>query len=216
MTKEKLFENEIFDDRAYFKTKQHYVEMAEKLPALLASLSAEGLPTDYDFYLEITANEGTFKEWIDAQYMRRMEGMGFVPTEERKRIAGIYSDLYSLLSDDVSELRRMRREKLPVVAEGDSIAVDMDKIEEMANKAATTKVNGTKIQQYWDEVQDVLKAMDQLREFEKSNGLPDFVNGELSFLLDGRPQRYTMDSFIKQGGGVELFQQIAAPYFTKK
>lgn len=216
MTKEKLFENVIFDDRVYFKTKQHYVEMAEKLPTLVASLSAEGLPTDYDFFMEITANEGAFRDWIDKQYTQRMAGINFVPTEERNRILTIYNDLYSLLLDDVSELRRMRREKLPVVADGDSIAVDMDKVDEMANKAATTKVSGTKIQQYWDEVQKVLTAMADLRDFETKNGLPSFANDELHYIEGGRPHRYTLHSFIEAGAKPELFQKIAAPYFTRK
>ena len=42
--------------------------------------------------------------------------------------------------------------------------VDMDKVEQMARKAATTKLNATKIQAYWDAVNKVVDAMTELRE----------------------------------------------------
>lgn len=216
MKKEVLFSEEIFDEKVYDNTKKKYEELAVQLPDLLASLAAEGLPTDWGFLQLITDADDSFKRWIDEQYMKRVSSFGFLPVDERNRIIDTYDALFERLKDDVAQLRRMRRERLPIVSVDDLITVDMEKVEQMARKAATTKVNATKVQAYWDAVNKVVDAMAELREFEEKNGLPDFVNEELVFVKQGRPQRYNLSLFLKEGGGEELFQQIAAPYFTKK
>jgi hypothetical protein len=216
MKKEVLFDEEIFDERVYSDTKQKYEDMAEKLPDLLASLAAEGLPTDWGYLQLITDTDNSFRDWINSQYMKRVSSFGFLPVDERNRIIDTYDALFERLKDDVAQLRRMRRERLPLFDADGTVMVDMDKVEQMARKAATTKLNATKIQAYWDAVNKVVDAMTELREFEDRNGLPSFVDDELVFLKQGRPQRYNLSLFLKEGGGTDLFQQIAAPYFTKK
>ena len=214
--KEMLFDEVIFDEKVYTDTRQKYEDMAEKLPDLLASLAAEGLPATWNYFQMITDADDSFKRWIDEQYMKRVSSFGFLPVDERNRIIDTYDALFERLKDDVAQLRRMRRERLPIVSVDDLITVDMEKIEQMAHKAATTRLNSTKIQAYWEQVNKVVDAMAELRSFEEKNGLPDFVNEELVFVKQGRPQRYNLSLFLKEGGGMDLFQQIAAPYFTKK
>lgn len=216
MKKEVLFDEEIFDEKVYAETKKKYEDMAEKLPDLLASLAAEGLPTDWGYLQLITDTDNSFRDWINSQYMKRVSSFGFLPVDERNRIIDTYDALFERLKDDVAQLRRMRRERLPLFDADGTVMVDMDKVEQMARKAATTKVNSTKIQAYWDAVNKVVDAMTELREFEDRNGLPDFVNEELVFVKQGRPQRYNLSLFLKEGGGTDLFQQIATPYFLKK
>lgn len=214
--KEVLFDEEIFDEKVYADTKKKYEEMAERLPDLLASLAAEGLPTTWDYFQMITDDDNSFKRWIDEQYMKRVSSFDFLPMDERNRIIDTYDALFDRLKDDVAQLRRMRRERLPLFDADGAIVVDFEKIEQIARKAATTKINATKIQAYWDAVNKVIDAMADLREFEDRNGLPDFVNEELVFLKQGRPQRYNLSLFLKEGGEADLFQQIAVPYFSKK
>jgi hypothetical protein len=214
--KEMLFDEVIFDEKVYAETKKKYEDMAERLPDLLASLAAEGLPTDWSYLQLITDADDSFKRWIDEQYMKRVSSFDFLPVDERNRIIDQYDALFDQLKDDVAQLRRMRRERLPLFDADGTVMVDMDKVEQMARKAATTKLNATKIQSYWEQVNKVVDAMTELREFEEKNGLPDFVNEELVFLKQGRPQRYSLSLFLKEGGGTDLFQQIAAPYFLKK
>jgi hypothetical protein len=216
MKKEVLFDEEIFDERVYTETKKKYEDMAEKLPDLLASLAAEGLPATWDYFQMITDADDSFKRWIDDQYMKRVSSFDFLPMDERNRIIDTYDALFERLKDDVAQLRRMRRERLPLFDADGAIMVDMDKVEQMARKAATTRLNSTKIQAYWERVNKVIDAMAELRSFEEKNGLPDFVNEELVFLKQGRPQRYNLSLFLKEGGGTDLFQQIATPYFLKK
>lgn len=214
--KEMLFDEEIFDEKVYTETKQKYEDMAERLPDLLASLAAEGLPTDWNYFQLITDDDNSFKRWVDEQYMKRVSSYDFLPMDERDRIIEQYDALFDRLKDDVAQLRRMKRERLPLFDASGLITVDMDKVEQMARKAATTKVNATKIQAYWEQVNKVVDAMAELRSFEEKNGLPDFVNEELVFVKQGRPQRYNLSLFLKEGGEADLFQQITAPYFSKK
>lgn len=211
-----LFDEEIFDEKVYTETKKKYEDMAERLPDLLASLAAEGLPTDWGYLQLITDADNSFKRWIDEKYMKRVSSFDFLPVDERNRIIDQYDALFERLKDDVSQLRRMKRERLPLFDADGLITVDMDKVEQMARKAATTRLNSTKIQAYWEQVNKVVDAMGELREFEDRNGLPSFVNEELVFVKQGRPQRYNLSLFLKEGGEAELFQRIATPYFTKK
>lgn len=213
--KEMLFDEVIFDEKVYAETKKKYEDMAEQLPDLLASLSAEGLPTDWRFVDDITCNESAFREWVSRQKEERHKGK-FLTIAELERLSEELDDFYDRVIPTVNAIRRMRIERLPIVSVDDLITVDMDKVEQIARKAATTKLNSSKIQAYWDAVNKVVDAMAELREFEDRNGLPDFVNEELVFLKQGRPQRYNLSLFIKEGGGTDLFQQIATPYFSKK
>jgi dsDNA-binding SOS-regulon protein len=214
--KEMLFDEVIFDEKVYTDTRKKYEDMADTLPDLLASISAEGLPTDWNYFQLITDDDNSFKRWVDEQYMKRVSSYDFLPMDERDRIIEQYDALFDRLKDDVAQLRRMKRERLPMYDADGTIMVDMDKVEQMARKAATTRINATKIQTYWEQVGKVVDAMAELRGFEEKNGLPDFVNEELVFVKQGRPQRYNLSLFLKEGGGENLFQQITTPYFTKK
>lgn len=213
--KEVLFDEVIFDEKVYSDTKQKYEDMAEKLPDLLASLAAEGLPTDWGFVDDITCSESAFREWVNMQKEERHKGK-FLTITELERLSEELNDFYDRVIPTVNAIRRMRIERLPIVSVDDLITVDMEKVEQMARKAATTKLNSTKIRAYWDAVNKVVDAMTELREFEDRNGLPSFVDDELVFTKQGRPQRYNLSLFLKEGGGTDLFQQIAAPYFSKK
>ncbi|KAF5048429.1 hypothetical protein DSECCO2_450170 [anaerobic digester metagenome] len=214
--KEMLFDEVIFDEKVYTDTRKKYEDMAEQLPDFLASLAAEGLPTDWNYFQLITDADNSFKDWIDDQYMKRVSSFDFLPMDERNRIIDQYDALFDKLKDDVAQLRRMKRERLPLFDADGTIVVDFEKIEQMARKAATTKLNSTKIQAYWEQVNKVVDAMAELRGFEEKNGLPSFVNEELVFLKQGRPQRYNLSLFLKEGGEADLFQKITTPYFLKK
>ena len=213
--KEMLFDEEIFDEKVYTDTRKKYEDMAERLPDLLASLAAEGLPTDWSFVDDITCNESAFREWVNMQKEERHKGK-FLTITELERLSEELDDFYDRVIPTVNAIRRMRIERLPIVSVDDLITVDMDKVDEIAKRKAITKLNATKIQAYWEHVNKVVDAMTELRSFENRNSLPDFVNEELVFVKQGRPQRYNLSLFLKEGGGEDLFQQITTPYFLKK
>lgn len=214
--KETLFENEVFDDALYHRTKQNFIDMADRLPSLLSALSEEGLPTDLKFLKEITKTDTSFYDFLKAEKEKHLRGSAFIPKDEIQRTERVYNDLYLQLTDEVAELRRMFFAGLPIIEVDGAVTVDADEVEKLAKERATTYVNAEKIQAYWDEVQKVLKAMSDIQDFETKNGLPSFVDNELYFMQNGRAERYTLHSFIEAGASPELFQLIASTYFTKK
>src|SRR5690554_1447399 len=110
MKKEKLFNDEIFNQKIYTDTKKKYEQMAEQLPDLLASISAEGLPTHWKFIESITHNEGAFREWVDKQGQERQRGK-FLTVAEIQRNADELNEFYNRLAPHVNEIRRMRIER---------------------------------------------------------------------------------------------------------
>lgn len=209
------FKEEMFDDALYSRTKQNYIDMADKLPNLLSALGDEGLPATLKFLKEITKTDTAFYDFLQAEKEKHLRGSAFIPKEEIERTERVYNDLYLQLTDYVSELRRMFYAGLPIVEVDGAVTVDAVAIEKLAKERATTYVDAEKIQAYWDVVQKVLTAMSEIRDFEQKNGLPSFVENELHFIQNGRAERYTLQSFIEAGASAELFQLIASTYFKK-
>lgn len=217
--KKELFKSEIFDEKIYNETRKKYEQMAEQLPDLLASISAEGLPTDWGFIESITHNEGAFREWVDKQGQERQKGK-FLTVSEIQRNADELNEFYSRLIPYVNEIRRMRIARLPMVAVDDSIAVDMDKVEELAKKEATTKIDATKMQNYWEQVNKVVEAIGDLEAYEEKNGLPDstFNPASISMGMDGvymTPPNLSIKQFQEKFSTPERFQDIYKNIFKK-
>ncbi|HOO95968.1 MAG TPA: hypothetical protein PLH60_08630 [Proteiniphilum sp.] len=219
MKKETLFSNEIFDEKIFNDTKKKYELMSEQLPDLLASISAEGLPTDWKFIDTITHNEGAFREWVEEQGKERQKGK-FLTVSEIQRNADELNEFYNRLAPDVNAIRRMRIERLPMVAVDDSVAVDLEKIDELAKKEATTKIDATKMQNYWEQVNKVVQAINDLKGYEEKNGLPDstFNPASISMGMDGiymASPNLSITQFRDKYATPEQFQNIFINTFKK-
>lgn len=218
--KEKLFKSEIFNEKIFNNTRKKYELMADTLPDLLASIGAEGLPTDWKFIESITHNEGAFREWVDKQGQERQKGK-FLTVSEIQRNADELNEFYSRLAPDVNEIRRMRIERLPMVAVEDSVAVDMDKVEELAKKEATTRINAEKMQSYWEMVNKVVQAINDLKVYEEKNGLPDSTFNPASISMGMRgvymtPPNLSVKEFRDKYSTPEKFQNIFKNTFKKQ
>ena len=217
--KKELFKSEIFDEKIFNDTKKKYEQMAEQLPDLLASIGAEGLPTDWGFIESITHNEGAFREWVERQREERQRGK-FFTVSEIQRNADELNEFYNRLASDVNAIRRMRIERLPMVAVDDSVAVDMEKIDELAKKEATTKIDATKMQEYWEMVNKVVETINDLRNYEEKNGLPDstFNPASISMGMNGvymTPPNLSIKQFQEKFSTPERFQDIYKNIFKK-
>lgn len=219
MKKETLFSDEIFSEKIYNDTRKKYELMSEQLPDLLASISAEGLPTDWGFIDTITHNEGAFKEWVERQGEERQRGK-FLTVAEIQRNADELNEFFNRLAPDVNAIRRMRIERLPMVAVDDSISVDMEKVDELARKEATTKIDATKMQAYWEMVNKVVEAINDLKGYEEKNGLPDctFNPASISMGMQGvymSPPNLSVTQFREKYSTPERFQDIYKNIFKK-
>lgn len=215
----KLFKSEIFDEKIYQETKRKYELMAESLPDLLASISAEGLPTDWKFIESITHNEGAFREWVERQREERQKGK-FLTVSEIQRSADELNEFHNRVAPYINSIRRMRIERLPLIPIDDSISIDMEKIDELARKEATTKVNATKMQEYWEMVNKVVETINDLRNYEEKNELPDstFNPASISMGMDGiymTPPNLSIKQFQEKFSTPERFQDIYKNIFKK-
>lgn len=219
MKKEKLFSDEIFSEKIYNETKRKYEQMADTLPDLLASISAEGLPTDWKFIESITHNEGAFRNWVNEQGRERQKGK-FLTVSEIQRNADELNEFYNRVAPYINSIRRMRIERLPLVAVDDSISVDMEKVEDLAKKEATTRIDATKMQSYWERVSKVVEAINDLRNYEDKNGLPDstFNPASISMGMNGvymTPPNLSVKEFKDKFSTPEQFQNIFINTFKK-
>lgn len=217
--KKELFKDEIFDEKIYQETKRKYEQMADTLPDLLASISAEGLPTDWKFIEGITHNEGAFREWVERQREERQKGK-FLTVAEIQRSADELNEFHNRVAPYINSIRRMRIERLPMVAVDDSISVDMEKVDELAKKEATTKIDATKMQAYWEMVSRVVEAINDLKVYEEKNGLPDstFNPASISMGMDGvymTPPNLSIKQFQEKFSTPERFQDIYKNIFKR-
>ena len=215
----KLFKSEIFDEKIYQETKRKYELMAESLPDLLASISAEGLPTDWKFIESITHNEGAFREWVERQREERQKGK-FLTVSEIQRSADELNEFHNRVAPYINSIRRMRIERLPLIPIDDSISIDMEKVEELSRKEATTKIDATKMQNYWEQVNKVVEAINDLKGYEEKNELPDctFNPASISMGMDGiymTPPNLSIKQFQEKFSTPERFQDIYKNIFKK-
>lgn len=217
--KKELFKSEIFDEKIYQETKRKYEQMADTLPDLLASISAEGLPTDWKFIESITHNEGAFKEWVERQREERQKGK-FLTVSEIQRSADELNEFYNRVAPYINSIRRMRIERLPLIPIDDSISIDMDKVEELSRKEATTRIDATKMEAYWERVNKVVEAIGELKVYEEKNGLPDstFNPASISMGMNGvymTPPNLSIKQFQEKFSTPERFQDIYKNIFKK-
>lgn len=213
--REVLFKDEVFDEVLYNTTKTHYTELAEQLPQCLQSLREEGLPTTMEFYLTITDSNEAFSEELTKLREKYMKGL-FIPVDERIRIIQSYGDVEERLQGSVSKLRRMRIERIPLMPEGDAIVPDYDAIDAIAKKNATIRINVKKLTDYYTQVKKVVDALDELREHQTKNGLPDVLNGELTRTKGRQTSRYSLQMLIDEGLTPELFADVAQDHVRLK
>jgi hypothetical protein len=213
--KEVLFENEVFDESVYGKTKRHYTDMVEPLPDYLQSFRDEGLPTSMDFYLTITESNESLHEEITKRMYDYINGK-FIPVDERIRIIQSYGDVEDRLRDSFNKLRRMRIERVPLISEGETIVPDYDAIDALARKAATVHINVKKLTDYYNAVKKVVDAIDELREYQTKNGLPDVITGELYRKNGNYINRYSLDLLMKDGFTPEKFADAARDHVQLK
>lgn len=212
--KESLFENEIFDQSIYHDTKTHLMDIAEQLPDCLQALRVEGLPTTMEFFMTITDNTESFAEYIAKLREQRLKD-SFIPIDERRRITESYADVYDRLRDSAIKLRRIRAERLPLLADGDAIVPDYDRIDAIAKEKATIHINVKKLSDYYDQVKKVIDSLNDLRAFQTSNGLPDVLTGGLTRVKGKYINQYDLQMLIDEGFTPELFADVARDHVNK-
>ena len=209
-----MFDKKVFNEKQYSIYLRRYSVMVEEFIKQVEVLRNEGFTADVEFIATVTASDEAYKEYIQELSDEQTKGK-FLDKTMKKQIEESFLDLYDRTRGAVSQINHYLSEGLPVIADGDSVKVDSEAIEKNAKETATHAIDTKGMEAYWEKVEQLTRAFDDLREYEVKNGLPDFVNGKLQRDMGDRLHFIDYDYFIKKGGSKEYFQEISLDYFKK-
>lgn len=207
---------EIFvNDNQFQQLKKEAAEQATKVLEGIEALRAEGISTDEKTLKMLTATPDALENYL-RDCAQNQIGTGFVPPEEKSRIYEVYSKLLARIKDKF-HLMRECLSTTPILFEGEKISIDWKKLEQIAKYSSTYEVDNEGLKNYWEKVEAIQTAIDELRVYEVTNGLPNFRESGITFTSDlGMFQNPKLFSFLMQNGNKETFFEIAMQTFTKK
>ena len=135
----------------------------------LQTLKSEGIPTDLKTLKDILKDEDSFKKWLAAAEESYIGKIGFLPKEERKRIHSTFMDLLSRTDTARSSIHGLlfNRHGYNVLQDNKGkFYFDTEEIRKQlaeSNKRYFTE----KDKEYFDKLQEVYIAFENLQAFEK-------------------------------------------------
>ena len=213
MNKMKKYETFV-DQKQYQQLRKDAIEAANKVLDGIEALKTEGIETDQPTIEMLTATPDALENYMrDA--VNSQIGKGFVPPEEKSRIYEVYSKLLARIKDKF-HLMRESLVTTPILFKKDSVEIDWKKLEQIAKDMATYQVDNEGINQYWEKVDAVEKALNELRLHEIKNSLPDFRNSGLAYSENESFQCPKLADFFNFPHSKESFEAIARHYFLKR
>lgn len=202
------------DEQQFQQLKKEATEQANKVLEGIEALRAEGISTDEKTITMLTATPDALENYL-RDCAKKQIGTSFVPPEERSRIFEVYSHLLARIKDKFHLMRECLA-TTPILFEGDQISIDWDKLERIAKDSSTYEVDNEGLNQYWEKVEAVEKSLNELREHEEKNGLPDFRNSGLAYSENGTFMCPKLADFFNYPHSKASFETIARHYFLKK
>ena len=186
------------DEQQFQQLKKEAAEAATKVLDGIEALKVEGIPSDEKTIKMLTATPDALENYL-RDCARKQIGTSFVPPEEKSRIYEVYSHLLARIKDRF-HLMRESLQMVPILFDGDQIIIDQKKLEHLAKESATHEVDMEGLESYWDKVEAVKKSLEELRDYEEKNGLPDFAGTGIMFTApNGSFQNPTLQSFLRYG-----------------
>lgn len=202
------------NQRQYQQLRKDAIEAANKVLDGIEALKTEGIETDQPTIEMLTATPDALENYMRDAANSQI-GKGFVPPEEKSRIYEVYSKLLARIKDKF-HLMRESLVTTPIVFKKGEIQIDWQRLEKIAKDSSTYSVDIDGINQYWEKVEAVEKSLNELREHEIKNNLPDFRNSGLAYTDNGSFQCPKLSDFFNFPHSKELFETIARHYFLKK
>ncbi|PLB86046.1 hypothetical protein C0T31_07845 [Dysgonamonadaceae bacterium] len=167
--KKEVFDYLIFDkldDRSWWH-KEAFKDAVEQL-------KKEGLPTTLEFIQKITKDENSLRDFVNEEQRKRLSG-GFVPNAEREFVHEAFVGLYERLQKKIADLRNALNGSLVIKADGDTVEIDEDAMQEKLKKAATIEIDAVRGEEYYKKFMEVVSAWQSLCEYEKKNNFPQII-----------------------------------------
>ncbi|MEA5082340.1 MAG: hypothetical protein VB024_12085 [Dysgonamonadaceae bacterium] len=203
-----------FNEKEYNDLRAEAQESVNRVMDGIEALREEGISTDKETLKKLTSSPDALKNFLRDSANNQI-GKGYVAPAEKSRIFEVYSCLLARIEKRF-ELMRVSLPQVPIVFEKDSITVDWDQLDKKAKEAATYQLDTEGLNAWWDKVENIKKALDDLRAYEIENNLPDFEKDGIHY-TDGEfflsPK---LHDFLIYGGKRETFDKAARGYFIKK
>jgi len=167
-------EKEVFDYLIFDKLDDRSWWHRESFKDAIKQLQAEGLPTTLEFIQKITKDENSLRDFVNEEQRKRLSG-GFVPIGERELVHQAFADMYDRLKKKIDDLRNALNGSLVVKADGDSVSIDEDAMQEKLRKAATIEIDAVKGEEYYKKFLTVVNDWQSLCEYEKKNHFPQII-----------------------------------------
>ncbi|MEA5082246.1 MAG: hypothetical protein VB024_11605 [Dysgonamonadaceae bacterium] len=202
------------DEKEYNSLKAEAQEAVNKVMDGIEALKEENIPTDKETLKKLTSSPDALKSFLRDSANNQI-GKGYVAPQEKSRIYEVYSHLLARIEKRF-ELMRLSLPVVPIVFEKDSIAVDWEQLDKKAKETATYQLDSAGLDAWWDKVENIKKALDDLRAYEIENNLPDFEKDGIHYTDNGFFLSPKLHDFLIYGGKRETFDKAARGYFIKK
>ncbi|MDD4439445.1 MAG: hypothetical protein PHS04_15630 [Tissierellia bacterium] len=203
-----------FNEKEYNDLRAEAQESVNRVMDGIEALKEEGIPTDKETLKKLTSSPDALKNFLRDSANAQI-GKGYVAPAEKSRIYEVYSHLLARIEKRF-ELMRLSLPVVPIVFEKDSITVDWEQLDKRSRETATYQLDSAGLDAWWEKVENIKKALEELRTFETENNLPDFEkhgihHTEGEFFLSMK-----LHDFLNYGGKRETFDTAARGYFIKK
>jgi len=213
------FLDTIFDNDRYLDEVRELTNNAKRVEEAIIAITDEGIAVNLQFINDVSNDEGYFRDYItnlENEYLKRVK---FIPKTEKIRVKQNFESLYEQLNPSITEIRRAISNGMPFETEKGKVVVDYSKMEEKAKELATSYTDVVSMEKYYNKIDAVNKAINNLRAFEIENELPDFrgtdMNGGLWYSVGTNVRRTDYNGFYSDNPTKERFSFISRDYFKK-
>ena len=191
------FKQKIIDD---------FKEQVEGVNDALERLKAEGIPCDLSMLRKIMVSDESFKEWLSKAEASYVGKLGFIPSEERKRIKTSFFGVFERTSDDRNTVASFLSEsKYPVVQDKDgSLQYDWEEVEKAATEQATRHFTDED-REYFDMLCKVVESLENLEKWETEHTYTHFKDWRNPFEdIQMQPAIAGAPVVINHGGHIKI------------
>lgn len=219
------FPSEIIDEKRRYELRDGIERFAEALPGYLATLEAEGLPTDIDAINQLAdMDEAAYIAHVKKLFKDYLTRLGFCPKSERRRIADNFNGMLERTATAVAWLHNYKAGGFGFKVEDDKVIADTSEAYKTADAQTATPIDTEALAEYRELWGKVAEMFARLNAWERKHGLPETqADGHFNFV------NYIADDYAdvaevstaymigKQGneGFNDIFLKVFGQHFAK-
>ena len=219
MKKTNDFLDVVFDEEKYLDEVRNLTNNAKRVEEAIIAIAVEGITVNLEFINDVSKDEGYFRDYITNLENEYLKAVSFIPKTEKIRVKQNFESLYEQLKPYATTISSSVNNGMPFKTEKGNVVVNYSKIEERAKELATSHTDVVAMEKYYNKIDAVNKAINDLRAYEVENELPDFrgadMNGGLWYSVGTNVRRTDYNGFYSDNPTKERFSFISRDYFKK-